>query len=230
MQVAGQGRGQAGSAPGWQSVHSRVRLLVVALTGVLVAVITGLFWSWSFAPLLGWAVAAIAFSAWTWLSIGSMDAAQTSTHATRDDPGTAQSDLIVVLAAVASLAGIGLALASASSETGAQKVLVALLAVASVALSWFTVHTLYTLRYARLYYTGSAGGVDFNQKSPPPKYLDFAYLAFTIGMTYQVSDTELQTPAIRGTALRHALLSYLFGAVILATTINLIAGLAGGNG
>jgi uncharacterized membrane protein len=65
----------------------------------------------------------------------------------------------------------------------------------------------------------------FNQ-NVPSRYSDFAYLAFTIGMTFQVSDTDLKTPAIRSTALRQALLSYLFGAVILATTINPVAGLA----
>ena len=51
------------------------------------------------------------------------------------------------------------------------------------------------------------------------------YLAYTIGMTFQVSDTEIGSPAIRATVLRHALLSYLLGAVVLAVTINLIAGL-----
>ena len=50
-------------------------------------------------------------------------------------------------------------------------------------------------------------------------------MAFTIGMAFQVSDTPLETPSIRAAALRHALLSYLFGAVILAVAINLIAGL-----
>ncbi|MDQ1394509.1 MAG: hypothetical protein QOF30_3486, partial [Acidimicrobiaceae bacterium] len=53
----------------------------------------------------------------------------------------------------------------------------------------------------------------------------FAYLAFTIGMTYQVSDTNLTSQEIRRTALRHGLLSYLFGTVIIAATINLAAGL-----
>ena len=67
--------------------------------------------------------------------------------------------------------------------------------------------------------------MDFNQDDPP-RYTDFAYLAFTIGMTFQVSDTNLKTSEIRATALRHALLSYLFGSVILAATINLVAGLA----
>ena len=56
-------------------------------------------------------------------------------------------------------------------------------------------------------------------------YVDFAYVAFTIGMAYQVSDTDLQTRKLRVTALQHSLLSYLLGAVILAMTINLIISL-----
>ena len=78
-----------------------------------------------------------------------------------------------------------------------------------------------------LYYADDLGGVDFNQDEPP-RYTDFAYLAFTLGMTFQVSDTDLKNHLVRVTALRHALLSYLFGAVILATTINLVAGLSTG--
>ncbi|MFF1875947.1 DUF1345 domain-containing protein, partial [Kitasatospora herbaricolor] len=68
------------------------------------------------------------------------------------------------------------------------------------------------------------GGIDFNQKEAP-QYSDFAYLSFTLGMTYQVSDTNIGNTTIRNTVLRHTLLSYLFGTVILATTVNLIAGL-----
>lgn len=86
-------------------------------------------------------------------------------------------------------------------------------------------HTIFTLRYAQLYYTEPAGGIDFNQEERP-SFRDFAYLSLTIGMTFQVSDTDLQTSPIRSTALRHALLSYLFGAVILAAAINLIVSLA----
>jgi uncharacterized membrane protein len=86
------------------------------------------------------------------------------------------------------------------------------------------VHTTFTTRYARLYYTSGTKAVDFNEDESPC-YRDFGYLAFTIGMTFQVSDTPLQTKEIRATALRHALLSYLFGVVVIATTINLVAGL-----
>ena len=79
--------------------------------------------------------------------------------------------------------------------------------VGSVALAWASVHTVFTTRYARIYYTGPDEGVDFNEDDPP-RYSDFAYLAFTIGMTFQVSDTDLKTKEIRATALKHALLSY----------------------
>ncbi len=58
---------------------------------------------------------------------------------------------------------------------------------------------MYTTCYARLYYTGEDGGIDFNEDEPPT-YIDFAYLAFTIGMTFQVSDTDLKTKAIRASA------------------------------
>jgi uncharacterized membrane protein len=60
----------------------------------------------------------------------------------------------------------------------------------------------------------------------PPHYVDFAYLAFTVGMTFQVSDTNLHSREIRAAVLKHMLLSYLFGSVILATTVNLVAGLS----
>ena len=87
------------------------------------------------------------------------------------------------------------------------------------------VHTVFALRYASLYYRESKRGADFHDPDAP-EYGDFAYLAFTIGMTYQVSDTDLTTKSMRHAALRHALLSYLLGTVVIAATVNLAAGLA----
>ncbi|WP_367278795.1 DUF1345 domain-containing protein [Pseudonocardia sp.] len=69
------------------------------------------------------------------------------------------------------------------------------------------------------------GASTFNEPDPPT-YGDFAYLAFTIGMTFQVADTPLRSKDIRRTALRHGLLSYLFGTGILASAVNLVAGLS----
>jgi uncharacterized membrane protein len=211
---------------GWGSVSSRLRLATMLVAGVIVAALVGILGNWSDAPLAGWDVAALTFSAWVWTIIGTADPVTTEAHATREDPGHAQTDIIVLGAAVASLAAVAVVLVQASSAKGVSQDLLAAFGLISIALSWCTVHTLFTLRYARLYYLGRDGGINFNQKSEAPQYLDFAYLAFTIGMTFQVSDTDLQTPKIRATALRHALLSYLFGAIILASTINLISGLA----
>jgi uncharacterized membrane protein len=99
------------------------------------------------------------------------------------------------------------------------------LALVSVALAWSAVHTVYALRYARLYYTPPEGGIDFEGERPD--YVDFAYLALTIGMTFQVSDTDLTGKRVRRQALRHALTSYVFGTVIVAITVSSVASLLG---
>jgi uncharacterized membrane protein len=127
-------------------------------------------------------------------------------------------------AALASLLGLGLLLLQ-SRNAGGVRLEELFVGLAGVLLSWALIHTLFTLRYAALYYGEVQGGVDFHQHQPPA-YADFAYLAFTVGMTFQVSDTDITSRQMRGTVLRHAIVSYAFGAVILALTINLLAGLA----
>jgi uncharacterized membrane protein len=219
--------------------RASTRVLVAAGIGVLAAVLTGIAGRWGYSASVGWDVAALTFLIWTWLVIAGMDAAATASHATREDPSKRISEVLVLGAAVASLAGVADLLVRASSASGLEQGIVAGIGVLSVAVSWFVVHTLFTLRYALLYYVGGAGmptatghldrtshaGVDFNQDQAP-RYTDFAYLAFTIGMTFQVSDTAVASHGIRMTALRHGLLSYLFGSVILASSVNLIASLA----
>jgi uncharacterized membrane protein len=209
----------------WVNLTARLRVAAMIVLGVAAALISGPLFGWIYAPLVGWDVAAFVFVMSVWVTIGTMTPEGTAAHVTRENPGRAASEVIVLLAAIASLGAIGVVVGRAHSEGGSGGNWLAVVAVLSVALSWFSVHTLFTLRYAKLYFDGKAGGVDFNQSSPPPRYLDFAYLAFTIGMTFQVSDTNLSTPSMRATALRHALLSYLFGAVILASMINLVVGL-----
>jgi uncharacterized membrane protein len=211
----------------WATVSSRTRGVVMVVAGLLTACLVGFTGAWAYAPLAGWDVAAIVFITWVWIMFATSNAAATASHATHEDPGTAPTDAIVLIAAVASLVAVGVLLSSASAAKGSAQDLLAGFGVASIALSWGAVHTLFTLRYARLYYAGRPAGINFNQ-TIQPRYLDFAYVSFTIGMTFQVSDTDLETPAIRATALRQGLLSYLFGAVILAGTINLISGLASG--
>jgi len=85
-------------------------------------------------------------------------------------------------------------------------------------LSWTMINTLYTLRYAHLCFASTAEGIAFGDsaRQERPDYRDFAYIAFTIGMTYQVSDTTVRDRQIRRTVLPHAILSYLFGVLIVA--------------
>lgn len=200
------------------------RLGVSTAVGALAAALTVVFGDWRYAPAVGWDATAIVFSVWIWLVIWPLSDQATAEQATAEDPGRATSDILTLSASVASLAAVGIVLVRAHSAHGAEQGLLAGLGLLSVAVSWCTVHTIFALRYALLYYAGPDGGIDFNQHERP-SYRDFAYLAFTLGMTFQVSDTSLQTSQIRSTALRHALLSYLFGAVILAAAINLVVGL-----
>lgn len=211
---------------GWRGAPSVYRVVVMAAVGIVAGVITSFTYRWQYAPLVGWGAAAVTFEIWAWRSIGGMNADETRRHATREDPSRPVSDLMVLLANVASLAAVAYVIVESGNAQGATRGWLAALALASVAVSWVLVQTLYTLHYARLYYTGSPGGVDFNTEEPP-SYVDFAYVAFTMGMTYQVSDTNLQTRDFRLAVLRQGLLSYVFGSVILATTINLVVGLSG---
>ena len=201
-----------------------VRVGVAAVVGACAGLAVSVPATWQLGTLAGWDAAAVVYLAWTWTTIWRRDAPATARLAVREDPGRATADAVVLVASVASLLAVALVITAGSTRDLEARDARAALAVASVVLSWTVVHTVYTSRYARLYYTGPNGGINFNQQTPP-RYSDFAYLAFTIGMTFQVSDTDLQTAEIRATALRHALLSYLLGAVILATTINLVSGL-----
>jgi uncharacterized membrane protein len=200
------------------------RLLLALVFGIVAGVIVALFFPWQGAIIFGWDVAAALYRKRVWYRVLPMSASECSADAVKEDPSRALADSIILLAAVAELASVGLILVKVANEQGGLKALLLTIGVMSVVLAWGAVHTMFTLRYARIYYTGPVSGIDFNEKSPP-QYADFAYLAFTIGMTFQVSDTDLKTKPMRWTVLRHALISYLFGAVIIGLVINVVASL-----
>jgi uncharacterized membrane protein len=201
------------------------RTVAAAAAGTVVLVIAfAVGAAWPVAVAGAWGTAALVIVAAVWLRIFRMDAAETMAHARAEDFSRTTSDLVVLAASVASLVAIGYTLLEAGKDHGVDKALLMLLAVTVVALSWATVHTLYTVRYGDLYYGDPIGGIDFNENEPPD-YRDFAYLGLTIGMTFQVSDTNLTAKPIRRAVTRHALLSFLFGAVIVALAINATASL-----
>ena len=226
--IVGSVEGTAAGDPqgGVETAHGAAgrRVLVSFAAGIAAFAIAWIATPWQAAALVGWNVAATAFIAWIWFTVAGMDAAATAKHAAIEDLSRSTADLILILASVVSLIGVGLSLLEASDTEGLEKAMIVAVASVSVILSWATVHTVFTLRYARLYYGAGGAGIDFNGDRAPT-YTDFAYLAFTIGMTYQVSDTSIASKAIRRTALRHAYMSYLFGTVVVAMTINVVAGL-----
>ena len=203
---------------------AKVRVAVAAALGIVVGVAVSFLTFWQAATLIGWDVGVVFLMSWIWWIAGGLDAEGTKTHANREDPSVRLTELMVLSAGVAVLAAVGLALIRAGGAVGPTKAYLIGLGVLSVGLSWGLVHTVFSLRYARSYYSRPVGGIDFNEEDPPT-YLDFAYLAFTIGMTFQVSDTNLTNKRIRRIALSHALLSFLFGAVIVALVINVVSSL-----
>ena len=205
-------------------ISARMRLLITGVIGLGAGLLIALPYTWRIGVLGGWDTTALLLLLSLWPTIWPMDGDETAAHALREDPSKAFADLLIIAACLASLLGVLLVILG-GKDKGANQGLSVGVAVASVLVSWTLVHSNFTTRYARLYYTGVDGGIDF-KSDEKPQYSDFAYVAFTLGMTYQVSDTDLQSQVMRRTAFRHALISYVFGAVIIAATINLVAGLS----
>jgi uncharacterized membrane protein len=174
------------------------RVGTAVVVGAASAIVIGLTAGWKYAPPAGWLVTAIIYLTWTWALIRHMTAAETKEHARRrqeEDATRTWSHVIMLLASIASLAGVGYLLLAQTSKSG--DVVAAAVGALSVVASWFAAHTVFMLRYARLFYSGAEDGIDFNQGHDPksqPTYRDFAYLAFTIGMTYQVFGHQHQGP------------------------------------
>jgi uncharacterized membrane protein len=205
-------------------VPAQRRLLASVGAGLAAAAVAVAFVPWQVTVLVGWCAGGVTFVGLAWIMVLHSDSDRTRAIATREDVSRVAADLLLLLACVASLVGVGLILLKAASSSGAAEAGMTAVGALSVVVAWAIVHVVYTLRYADVYYS-DGGGIDFNQPDHP-EYRDFAYLAFTIGMTYQVSDTDLQSKTIRHMALRHALLSYVFGTAIIAVVINIVAGLA----
>lgn len=205
---------------------ARRRVWIMLATGVAVAILTGIFSSWWHAPAAGWGATALVYDVWVWVRIAPMDADQTRIHARQEDPRRSTRDFLILTANVAAIIAVVIVIVSGNNANGPAKAALAFLALTVVAASWLMLHTVFTLRYTELYYASPEGGIDFNQDEPP-QYSDIAYMAFSLGMTYQVSDTAIRTRAIRTEALKHSILSYVFATLILAATINLVLGLAG---
>lgn len=201
------------------------RAVVSVVIGALAALPLARLTSLELWPLIAWDLTALIYIAWVWWESWPLDGPRTARLAETEDPTRRTVDVFLLTAAVVSLGAVGVALMRSGQGRTTGTLLAVVLGVLTVVLSWALVNTVYALKYARLYYEGDNGGINFVDDRWP-RYSDFAYVAFTVGMTFNVSDTEVQDSQIRQTVLGHSLLSYLFGTGVIAVAINLIANLS----
>jgi uncharacterized membrane protein len=176
-------------------------------------------------PLVGWTVASATALVWVW-RISWRQGPRGTKLLAEAESRFHSTDSWVMFAAIGSLAAVVMAEIRSNTRQDSIAVALTLLSVLAVILSWALVNTVFALKYARLYYVDEpdSGGIEF-RCTDPPTYADFAYLAFTIGMSYAVSDTEVTQTRIRKVIIGHALLSYLFGTGILAVGIGILTNL-----
>jgi uncharacterized membrane protein len=197
------------------------RIVGAAVLGALGAALVTVAGGPAIGVLTGIAVTSGVFVLVGWIVLWPMSAHETAEFIGREVVNKTLEEAIIIFAAVGGVAAIlVLMLLGHGADQG-----VAALALGGVFLAWGSVHLMYATRYADLYYPETAGGIDFNDGNadgPDPAYRDFLYFSYNLGMTYAVSDTNVTRSEIRSVVLRHCLLSYVFGALILATTINLV--------
>ena len=164
-----------------------------------------------------------------WAAIFTADADRIRAVAATEDLSRTVSFLFVLVAAAASLLG-ATALLRTTHNLGtaalAQHIGLSIVAVGS---AWLLVHTVFTLRYAHVYYDANTdgsdlGGLVFPGNDPEPDYLDIAYFAFVIGMTAQTADVSISGRTMRRLSLLHGLISFVFNTTLVALVISGIAG------
>ena len=202
-----------------QQFRRRPALLVGTATGVLTALAASFFSRGLSAGLLGWCLGVTAYLATVLTTLGSSNEADIKRRAAELDEGRGAMLIFTIAAALVSMIALVFDLA-ADAAVGLGS---AALAGATVILSWTFVHVVFALHYAHDHYM-AGGGLKFEGERKP-LYWDFVYVAFTIGMTAQVSDTATTSLAMRRLVLVHGILSFFFNTAILALGVNLAASL-----
>ena len=159
-----------------------------------------------------------------WFSILKLQPAHIRRMARIEDPGRNISLILILLGASASLLAVVVLLQSSVTMQKDAKVGAIVLATSGVVLTWLLIHTVFTLRYARLYYGAdeSANGLCFPGDNECPEYLDFVYFSFVVGMTAQTSDVTIVKSRMRRTVLLHGVISFAFNTAVVALSIGVL--------
>ena len=179
--------------------------------------------------LLGYCAFGLTLLGFYWVSFYQTPIRHIQLEAQKEDSGRAVIFFLICLSILGSILAIVLILAS-RNDNPKMKLLHIGSAMLGISVGWFLLHTVYTVKYAHIYYGNSQHekgiGLSFPEGADyMPDFKDFVYFSFVLGMTFQVSDISITAKKIRHVALWHSLISFIFNAVIIAVTINLIAGL-----
>ncbi len=216
-------------------LKARPRLLASIAVGLAVGLLCafiGRYMSWSTPAIIGWDATCLTFIASVLVMMRGCTPSQIrATAATQDEGALAILGLVVVAAAI-SLWAVAAELSLAKAAPSAERAARVTLAFATVAASWFTVQLIFALHYAHGYYgtiskagkAEIAGGLEF-PGGEAPDYWDFLHFAVVIGAASQTADIMFTSKSIRRVGTAHTLLAFTFNTVILALTINLLAGL-----
>lgn len=213
-----------------RNLDARPRLLISALVSGLVCILLP---DWLHLPtriIITWNTGVICFLALAWSMMIGATPQKMQRSAQRQDDSRLVILILVIAAACISLFTIGVMLKNTKGISVSILTLHVTLAGLTVVCSWLLAHTMFALHYAHNYYRqdrdssdNNNGDLDFPRESQPD-YWDFLYFSFVIGMTCQVSDVQVISRSMRRLTLVHGVFTFFFNTVILALSINIIAG------
>jgi len=204
-------------------------VLSLAISLIAFLLIRTINLNWVLTVTILWDSFAFSFILMSWIVFFTRSVGEIIKQANKDDGSRLFVLISIIITSFASMFTVLLLMVSKANSSSHQGLTV-LLSISGMMLSWIMVHTIFTFHYAHLYYdegkndTPGANALEFPREKKPD-YIDFAYFAFVIGMTFQVSDVEINSRAIRRTALAHGLLAFALNTFVVALTINLVAGL-----
>jgi uncharacterized membrane protein len=215
-----------------EGIDSHIRVSISLTFAALVFAL--LFSRVTLGPLIiiTWNAFAIAALGLAWVHIVFADPVECIRSAKLQDSSRTLIFIFVIASALASLFAIGFLLRGGKALSAGRLTEHVVFAIVTVVSSWLLIHTVFSLRYAHIYYgldehakeKGERTALEF-PKEDSPAYLDFAYFSFVIGMCCQVSDVQVCSQRVRGLVLIHGLLSFLFNTVIVSLSINIVSGL-----
>ncbi|WP_320538090.1 DUF1345 domain-containing protein [Pseudarthrobacter sp. IC2-21] len=203
--------------------HLDRKALMSAIIGLVIAFVPALFGAPELGPLIGWSAAGGVFLAWAWTKAWPAGPEATGELARHEGQSRRLVDSLIISATFISLVAVVFALIR-SQQKDFIGVAAAILAALGVVLAWALVNTVYAFKYARMYYHDDRHHFRFNQDEDP-SYSDFAYAAFSTGMSYNASNVNESSTPSRRISLGHALLSYFFATFVVAVAINLVVSL-----